>query len=150
MKTIGRVVQTFSAKVGQSGSIRPEVEFLELIKDLGIKDDKFAQKNLDQTVLIVGLNSYEKAKENDIELQYGCLGENILLDFDPHTFEVGDIFFIEDSVIQITQICSICSHLSKFDKRLPKLLKENRGLYCKIVSNGTVKKGMNVKLKETL
>ncbi len=150
MKILGKVLEIFSAKMGQSGLPRPKVESLELIVDYGIKNDKFAQKNLEQTVLIVGKNSYELAKENAIELKYGSFGENILLDFDPHKFSIGDIFNIGESSIQITQICSICSHLSVFDKKLPTLLKDNRGLYCKILSSGIIKKDMKVQIKEKL
>ncbi|MBS9782825.1 MAG: MOSC domain-containing protein, partial [Arcobacter sp.] len=77
---------------------------------------------------------------------YGSLGENILLDFDPHKFNVGEIFNIGDTSIQITQICSICSHLSIFHKKLPSLLSNNRGLYCKILSSGIIKKDMKVQI----
>ncbi len=150
MKSLGNVLETFSAKTNQSGLPRPKVPYLELITNHGIKDDKFAQKNLNQSVLIVGINSYELAKKNGIHIEYGSLGENILFDFNPHDFNIGDIFKIGDASIQITQMCSVCSHLSIFDKRLSKLLKNNRGVYCKILSNGTIEKGMKIQIKDEL
>jgi MOSC domain-containing protein YiiM len=145
MKNIGKVLKTFSATKESSGLPRPQVEELNLIVDYGIENDKFAGKKLDQTVMIVGIQSYKIANKNDIELEFGTLGENILLDFDPHIFEVGKQLFIEDSIIEITQVCTVCNHLSVFDKKLPLLLKSHRGLYCKIIKNGIIKENMIVK-----
>ena len=146
MKNIGKVLEIFSATLGSSGLPRPKVERLNLIENYGIEFDKFAGKKLDQTVMIVGLKSYEIAQENSIDLAFGSLGENILLDFDPHNFEVGTIFKIGDSLIEITQICTVCNHLNVFDENLPKLLKGHRGVYCRILKSGLVQKDMNVEV----
>lgn len=145
MKNIGKVLKTFSATTESSGLPRPLVSELNLIEDYGIENDKFAGKKLDQTVMIVGLKSYEIAKENGIDLEFGCLGENILLDFDPHVFLVGKQLTIGNSIIEITQVCTVCNHLSVFDENLPKLLKNRRGLYCRIVKSGIIEKDIIVK-----
>ena len=145
MKELGKVLKTFSATKESSGLPRPIVPMLNLIEDYGIQNDKFAGKKLDQTVMIVGVKSYEIAKENNIELTFGCLGESILLDFDPHSFQVGKELFIGDTIIQITQICTVCNHLNVFDKNLPILLKGHRGLYCKIIKSGVIEENMIVK-----
>src|SRR5690606_9861450 len=121
---------------------RPKVKSLNLIKDYGIEFDKFAGKKLDQTVLIVGIKSYEIAKNNGVFLEYGSLGENVLLDFDPHEFEVGTCFKIAEAIIQITQICTVCNHLAIFNDNLPKLLKEHRGVYCRILNSGVILNNM--------
>lgn len=145
MIELGKVLKTFSATNESSGLPRPIVSKLNLIIDYGIENDKFAGKKLDQTVMIVGLKSYEIAKQNNIDLEIGCLGENILLDFDPHDFEVGKQLFIEETILEITQICTVCSHLSLFDNNLPTLLKGHRGLYCRIIKSGIIKENMIVK-----
>ena len=145
MNELGKVLKTFSATIESSGLPRPLVSELNLIENYGIQNDKFAGKKLDQTVMIVGVKSYEIAKENNIDLAFGCLGENILLDFDPHCLEVGEELFIGDSIIQITQICTVCNHLNVFDKNLPTLLKGHRGLYCKIIRSGIIKENIIVK-----
>ena len=145
MKQLGKILKTFSATKESSGLPRPTVLELNLIENYGIENDKFAGKKLDQTVMIVGLKSYEIANQNNIELSFGSLGENILLDFDPHDFEVGREFFIGDSIIEITQICTVCNHLKVFDEKLPQLLKSHRGLYCKIIKSGIIKQNMIVK-----
>ncbi|MFV7789882.1 MOSC domain-containing protein [Aliarcobacter lanthieri] len=147
MKQIGKVLEIFSAKKDSMSSLpRPKVEKLNLIKDYGIELDKFALKNLDQTVMIVGLKSYQIAKNYGINLEFGSLGENILLDFDPHDFEVGIKLQIEEGILEITQICTVCNHLSIFDENLPKLLKGHRGVYCRILESGLVLKDTKVNL----
>lgn len=143
-KSLGKVIETFSATKESSGLPRPIVDSLNLIEGFGIENDKFAGKKLEQTVMIVGVESYEIAKKEGIELVYGSLGENILLDFDPHVLSVGTNLIIEDSILEITQVCTVCSHLAVFGEDLPQLLKSHRGLYCKIVQSGKINKNLVV------
>ena len=143
-KTLGTVIEIFSASSDYQGQIRPIVKNLKLIEGYGIKGDKFAGKNLDSTVLITGIEAYEIARASGIEIDYGSLGENILLNFNTNILRLGDILTIGNAQIQIMQKCTICNHLSVYDKRLPKLIKNDRGLYCKIVKSGTILKGMKV------
>lgn len=144
MKKLGTVLEIFSAPKGYRGSIRPTVNRLELIKDIGIVNDKFAGKNPERSVMIVGTNAYEIAKENGITLEPGSLGENILLDFNPHTLAIGAQIAIADTILEITELCTICSHLSVHDKALPKLLNGHRGVYSKIIQGGTITKGLDI------
>lgn len=147
MNNLGKVLETFSATKESSGLPRPKVKELNLIKDFGIENDKFAGKKLDQTVMIVGVRSYEIAKKKGINLEFGCLGENILLDFDPHELEIGTKLIFQDAIIEITQVCTVCSHLSVFDETLPLLLKGHRGVYCKIIKSGLIFKDTIVKIE---
>jgi MOSC domain-containing protein YiiM len=149
MRLLGNVLGTFSAtKDSQSSMPRPKVDSLRLIKGHGIEKDKFAQKDLDKTVMILGINSYLKAKEHEISLEFGSLGENIIFDFEPHSLEIGTVLSIGICEIQITEKCTICNHLAIFDKKLPKIVKDCRGLYCKILKDGTIKKDLDVYIKE--
>lgn len=137
---LGTIVELFSAPEGFKGQVRPKVKTLDLINGYGIKNDKFAGKDLDKTVMIVGTKAYELAKENGIDMQYGTLGENILFDFDPHELEIGDVISVGEAKIEITENCSICTHLGIIRKDLPKLIKDHRGVYCKITQSGTIDK----------
>ncbi len=49
----------------------------------GVLGDKFYQKNIDRSVLISTIESYELARAKGIEVSFGSLGENILMDFNP-------------------------------------------------------------------
>ena len=148
MNVIGNVVEIFSAKEGSSGLPRPIVKNLDIIKDYGIKFDKFANKDIRKSVMIVGTKAYAIAKENNISLEYGSYGENILLDFDPHNYCIGTKFQIDEVVLEVTESCTICNHLAVFGKELPVLLKNHRGLYCKILKSGKIKKKSIVLIKD--
>ncbi len=127
-----------------------EKNILYLLNDL--KKQNYPQKKFEVIIIddFSDDNTFDLAKKNDIHIKYGTLGENILVDFDPHRFNMGDIFYIQDCTLEITKVCDICSHLSEFDKKLPKLLKGYRGLYCKILSSGVVAKNIKVQIKERL
>ena len=141
---IGKVEEVFSAVKGSSGLPRPKVEKLVLIEGYGIKNDKFAGNELHKTVMIIGLKSYEMAKENSIDLKQGSYGENILFDFDPHLLDVSQRLQIGDATLEITEKCTLCNHLSVFGAKLPKLIKNHRGLYCKIIKGGVITKNLVV------
>ncbi|RXJ89209.1 MOSC domain-containing protein [Arcobacter sp. CECT 8983] len=143
---IGKVLGTFSAKEGDSGLPRPKVDSLKLFEGFGIEEDKFAGKNLEKTVMIVGQYSYDISSKEGIIIEVGSLGENILLDFNPHDYKVGTKFKIGEAVIKITENCTICNHLSVFGKKLPFIVKDCRGIYCTIVNSGVIKKDDSVEL----
>ncbi len=138
MVIAGHIKGIFSANIHSRGLPRPAVDSLHMLKDFGIENDRFAGSNVDRSVMIVGMRAYDIAKKHGIELVHGSLGENILLDFDPHDYIDGTIFKIGDAHIQITEACSLCNHLSVFDKRLPSLVLNHRGLYCKVIKGGRV------------
>jgi len=148
MKKIGKVIETFSAKKNSSGLPRPKINQLDIISGFGIKEDKFAGKDEDKAVMIVGFKAYNIAKENDIDLKLGSFGENILFDFDPHEYKIGTTFQINNVILEITENCTICNHLAVFGKELPTLVKDHRGLYCKILSSGIIKKENDIYVKE--
>jgi len=141
-----KVLGTFSATINDTSKVRPKRDRLELVKDHGIKDDKFALKNLDQSVLIVPIDAYEITKKEGIELEFGSLGENILVDFNIMDLPINTKLKIGDAVVEITQKCTMCNHLAVFDKRVPRLVRNHRGVYCKIIESGIVKKGMSVEV----
>lgn len=141
---LGKTIEIFSAPKGYKGSVRPVAKALNCIIDHGIENDKFAGKKTDRAVMVVGKIAYDIALQNNITLEPGSLGENILTDFDPHTLKIGDCFNIGDVKLEITEACTICSHLCTHGNSLPELLNGHRGVYCKILSNGTITKGLEI------
>lgn len=137
---LGMIKELFVARPESKGFPRPQIEEMELITDYGIKGDKFAEKNMNRTVLITGSKPYELALQHGIDLKPGSLGENILFDFDPHALNIGDKLQLGDAEIEITENCTICSHLAVFGAELPQIVKDYRGLYCKINRSGKIKR----------
>ncbi len=141
MQADGTVLRTFSAPEGQSGLPRPASPKLELREGWGIVGDKFAGKSLNQTVMIVGQKAYDLARDAGIDLVPGSLGENAILSLDPHALEMGTRLQIGSAIVELTEACTLCNHLSMFDRKLPKLVRHDRGVYCRIVASGTIETG---------
>ena len=137
---VGSVLQLYRAPAGTSG-VRERCDTLLLKEGYGVDGDKFAgnPKKRDRSVMIVGTAPYTMAKEAGIDLPEVALGENILLDFDPHTLEIGTVLEIGDAQLEITAACTLCSHLTQYHKDLPKLILNHRGVYCKVVKSGIIK-----------
>jgi len=134
---LGKVLNLYIAPIGNS-SIRESRDSVDLKANYGVVDDKFANKNLEKSVMIVGIKPYNIAKSENIKLPSCALGENILLNFDPHTLNIGTKLSIGSAVIKITEHCSICDHLIKYGKSLPKLIVKHRGVYCKVIKSGII------------
>lgn len=139
MQVSGKVVKLFVSQLGSSERLEQE----QLLLDAkGIVSDKFYDKDMDRSILITAIDSYQLAEENGITMRYGLLGENILIDFNPYALAPGTQLQIGETVlIEISQPCTICNHLSVVDKKLPKLLKEDRGIFAKTIHPGTIASG---------
>jgi len=137
MKKNGLVQELFISVKGQG---RRNQDNLELDEN-GVCSDKFYGKNPNRAILLTSNDSYLLAKENNIEAEYGSLGENILMDINPYSLKVGDRLSIGEVELEITHNCTICNSLAKVDPKLPKLLEHDRGVFAKTIKNGTIKKG---------
>jgi len=113
----------------------------------GIIEDKFYKKDKNRSILLSSLDSYNLIKENNIDIEYGRLGENILFDFDPHLLELGSRLYIGDCILEISQECTVCNHLSIIDKKLPKLINKNRGIFAYCLNNGIISLDNKVYIK---
>ncbi len=137
-KSIGEVLELFISVKGNSQRISKTV--IELDEN-GIVGDKFYAKDRERSVLLTTIKSYSMALANGIYMTYGSLGENILIDYNPYALPIGTKIQIGEVVVEIAQNCTICNHLSAIDKSLPKLLKEDRGIFVKVVEAGFIEKG---------
>jgi len=142
-KNVGQVIQLFISRQGNSKRIPKNM--LEVDKN-GIIDDKFYAKDRERSILLTSIESYELALENGIEIPYGTLGENILIEYNPYDLTIGTQLKIGEVILEVIQNCTICNHLSEIDKRLPRLLKEDRGIFVKAITAGSIEKGNRVYL----
>lgn len=142
-KSIGQVIELFISRKDKSKRFsRTIIE----VDTKGIIDDKFYAKDLERSVLLTSTESYDLALKHSIEMPYGALGENILIDYNPYHLLLGSQLQIGEVVLEVTQNCTICNHLSSIDKTLPKLLKDDRGIFVKVVEEGFIEKGDNLYL----
>ncbi len=137
MKNVGKVTNLFISVQGSSDRVRKESFHLD---PKGIVEDKYYDKNIQRSVLITSEASYSLAKKNNIELPFGSLGENILIDYNPYHLTAGDQLRIGEVLLQISQNCTMCDHLSNIDENLPELLKDDRGIFARVIEGGVIKK----------
>ena len=137
-ESIGEVLELFISVKGDSKRISKRV--IELDEN-GILGDKFYAKDRERSVLLTTVESYEMALANNIEMPYGSLGENILIDYNPYDLPLGIKIQMGEVIFEIAQNCTICNHLSSIDKSLPKLLRDDRGIFIKVLKAGSIEKG---------
>ena len=118
------------------------------VDEKGILLDKHYDKNIDRSILVTSNDSYLMAKQHGIEIPHGALGENILIDYNPYALPVGTRMKIGSAITEISQDCTLCKHLSSIDKRVPKLLKNDRGIFVKVLEPGWIKRGDEIVVLE--
>jgi len=142
-KKMGKVVALFLSEKDKSERISQSR--LEVDRS-GVVGDKFYAKDLERSILLTSLDSYSLALKHGIEMPYGALGENILVDYNPYSLSIGTQLRIGEVILEVTQNCTLCNHLSSIDKRLPRLLKEDRGIFVKAMGVGFIEKSNEIYL----
>ncbi len=143
--TIGKILQLYITQDDEAKT-RISSQSVE-IDEKGIKGDKFYAKDFQRSILITSTESYTLAENNGIEISTGVLGENILIDINPYALRAGDTIQIGDALLEITQNCTLCKGLTSIHSKLPKLLKEDRGIFAKAINGETtIRVGDSVKI----
>ena len=140
-KQVGNVLKMFiSSKNGR-------ISKTELSFDAkGVIEDKYYDKDIQRSVLITSIESYELALSKGVDAPHSALGENLLIDYNPYHLKEGAQLQIGELVLEISQHCTLCKSLAKVDNALPKLLKNDRGIFAKVVKEGTISTGDNIYL----
>jgi MOSC domain-containing protein YiiM len=115
-----------------------------LLDTKGIVNDKHYDKDIERSVLITSLESYALAKKHGIDAVYGALGENLLIDYNPYHLPAGSRLKIGNVVLEISQPCTLCKSLTQVDTKLPKILKNDRGIFAKVIEAGCITTGDNI------
>ena len=134
----GKIINLFVSEQDIKGRVNKKYLTLD---EKGIQEDKYYDKNILRSILITSIDSYTLAKEQNIKMPYGSLGENILIDINPYDLAAGQKLQISDLILEISQNCTMCDHLSDIDDRLPELLKYDRGIFARVIDGGVIKEG---------
>jgi len=139
----GKVLKLFITQNDEDKTRQQKKEIT--VDTFGVRDDKFYKKNEQRAILITSAQSYDMAADKDINLSNGILGENILIDINPYHLAPGKSLQIGNITLEITQNCTLCKGLSTISTQLPKLLKNDRGIFAKVIQNsGIIKVGDTV------
>lgn len=115
-----------------------------VLDEKGTLQDKHYNKDINRSVLLTSKCSYSLAEHNGIKISYGSLGENILMDYNPYQLEAGSKLKIGSVVLELVQPCTLCMGLADVHKMLPQLLKNDRGVFAKVVKAGELGEGDNI------
>jgi len=132
----GKVIKIFITKDDENKTRETPQEIQ--VDEAGIIGDKFYAKDAQRAILITATDSYKLAKENNIEIKEGSLGENLLIDVNPYHLLPGQRLSVGETVLEITQNCTLCKGLSSVNNKLPKLLKNDRGIFAKFISGPAI------------
>ncbi len=141
MLSKGNVLELF-VSVGKNRENKKDIA----LDEGGVVEDKYYNKNIDRSVLITSISSYEIAKEHGIIAPFSTLGENLLIDYNLYHLLPGEQLQIGEVVLEISQNCTLCKSLAKVDSRLPEILKNDRGIFAKVIKGGVIAKGNNIYL----
>jgi len=141
-RTVGKVLKLYLS-IKDSEGVTQRLPRSEVnIDQAGVIGDKFYNKEKARSILVTSDASYQMVRDEEIEIPEGSLGENILIDYNLYHLQGGDKLLLgDDVVLQITQNCTLCKSLTKVNSRLPKLLKDDRGLFVMTITGGKVKRG---------
>lgn len=142
-KKVGQILKLFISAAQSSQRVEKPVIVLD---ELGVIGDKFYNKDNARSILLTSTDSYDLIKNYDIDMPSGYLGENLLMDYNPYSLPIGTRLKIGDTILEISQNCTICNHLSVIDKRIPKLLKDDRGIFAKAIQGGEISVGDTIYL----
>jgi MOSC domain-containing protein YiiM len=132
---IGKVLELY---ITQNNTEKTRLSLNSIEIDVnGVVNDKFYAKDPMRSILISSQDSYKLSKDNGIDLDSGALGENILLDINPYSLVAGEKIQIGDTILQITQNCTLCKGLSTLNSKLPKLLKNDRGIFAQVIEGSS-------------
>ena len=144
-KNVGTIISLFISQEGSKERVEKTILSLD---EKGITSDKYYNKDIQRSILITSIQSYVLAEEHHIHMPYGSLGENLLIDYNPYHLSPGTRLQIGDILLEISQSCTMCDHLSNIDKHLPTLLKHDRGIFAKVIKGGEIKKEDTIRIEE--
>ncbi|MBS4068724.1 MAG: MOSC domain-containing protein [Sulfurimonas sp.] len=142
-KKVGQILKLFISEAQSSQRCDKSTITLD---EQGVIGDKFYAKDSARSILLTSIDSYALIKGYDIDMPHGYLGENLLIDYNPYSLYIGTQLKIGDTILEISQNCTICNHLSVIDNRIPKLLKNDRGIFAKTIQGGDIHVGDSVYL----
>jgi MOSC domain-containing protein YiiM len=124
--------------ISREGSSHRENQDEIEVDENGVLGDKFYGKDVDRSILLTAISSYQMASLKNINMTHGAMGENILIDFTPYEYPAGTKLLVGNVILEINKKCSLCKSLTKIDPRVPKLLKNDRGVFVKVIKGGTI------------
>ena len=125
------------------GEMVREFEEVYAVEDKGFRDCRHARGGTRQ-VLLIDVETLEefgippgRAKEN-------VTTRGIVLSALP----VGQQLRMGEALLEITEQCTLCNQLDKIQEGLREKLRGRRGLMCRVVKSGNIRRGERIEIIE--
>jgi MOSC domain-containing protein YiiM len=130
----------------QKGVRKTPVEQCELIPNHGIKDDAHAA-DWHRQVSLLAVESIQTIIDKGLDVKPGDFAENITTKgIVLHTLPVGTRIKMGDVETEVTQIGKECHHGCEIRKLTGDCVMPREGIFVKILNQGTVKTGTEIKV----
>jgi len=118
-----------------------EIDSVEAIADRGFAACTHGRKGSQRQILLVDLETLHA-----MDLLPGCIRENITTEgLNVNGLAIGEQVRIGTVLLQISSVCTPCDQLEKVRPGLRREIYGRRGMLCRVLQGGIVRKGDGIK-----
>lgn len=121
--------------------VKPRRDAIRLVAGKGVENDRHFGRNEARAVLLVDVGTYEALRERGLDLPFGSLGENVVIEgVALDELAPGSrVRLGPDATVRLTEPRPRCSKLREVHPDLARLLPRARGVYGEVTAGGTVR-----------
>ena len=125
----------------KKGTVKKEVSEIICKKDFGIVGDAHAG-NWHRQISLLAKESVDKIRNKiNYDLKPGIFAENILTEgIVLHDLPIGTKLKINSVIMEVTQIGKECHETCEIRKIIGDCIMPKEGIFCKVLTDGTIKK----------
>ncbi len=125
----------------RKGIQKKPVKHAVLVEDFGIEGDAHAGK-WHRQVSLLGDEDIDSMREKGIDLGYGDFAENITTrGINLSGLPVGTRIFMDDAVLEITQIGKKCHHGCEISRIAGTCVMPEKGVFARVLKGGSITAG---------
>jgi len=114
-----------------------ELQEAQVVNDFGLQGCAHARPGRKRQVLLVDKETLEA-----MDLQPGILRENITTTgLNVNSLDIGQQLRVGKTLLEVSEICMPCDQMEKIRPGLRKELWGRRGMLCRVVEGGVVRRG---------
>jgi MOSC domain-containing protein YiiM len=118
-----------------------EIDSVEAIEDRGFAGCTHGRKGSQRQILLVDLETL-----NAMDLLPGSIRENITTEgLNVNGLAIGEQVRIGPMLLQVSAVCTPCDQLEKIRPGLRREIYGRRGMLCRVLQGGIVRKGDTIK-----
>lgn len=133
----------------KKGIRKKPVEEVVLKNEYGIEGDAHASSEWHRQVSLLALESIKKMQKLGLDVYPGDFAENITTEgIDLLDLPIGSRLLIADKIeIEISQIGKVCHDRCAIYYQAGDCVMPKEGVFAKVITGGTIRKGDNIKVK---